>query len=258
MEAPLVSVITPSYNSEKFIAQTIKSVQNQSYTNWEMLIVDDCSSDNTVSVVQELANRDPRIKLFQLEHNSGAGIARDTALAQAKGRYIAFLDADDLWKPEKLKKQVDFLIKYDSPFTFSFYDCIDEEGNPLNKIVEAPKMLSYRQLFFCNYVGNLTGIYDADYFGKIAISAIRKRQDWMLWLTILKKIKTAQPVPEILASYRIRKDSISASKFNLIQHNFAVYRKFHGYNFIASLFCMAGFLFTQLLIKPHYIKKITP
>lgn len=258
METPLVSIITPSYNSEKFIAQTIQSVQDQSYAHWEMLVVDDCSSDSTVRLVQELANQDPRITLFRLERNSGAGIARDTALAKAQGRYIAFLDADDLWKPQKLEKQIDFLIKNNSPFTFSFYDCIDEAGNSLNKKVEAPKTLSYRQLFFCNYVGNLTGIYDTDYFGKIAISAIRKRQDWMLWLTILKKIKKAQPVPEILASYRIRRDSISASKLNLIQHNFAVYRKFHGYNFVAALFCMAGFLFTQLLIKPRYIKRIIP
>lgn len=258
METPLISIITPSYNSEKFIAEAIKSVQTQSYTNWELLITDDCSTDQTVNLVMEIAKQDPRIKLSQLERNSGAGIARETAVAKAQGRYIAFLDADDLWKPQKLEKQINFLIKNNSPFTFSFYDCIDEAGNPLNKTVEAPKRVSYRQLFFCNYVGNLTGIYDAEYFGKITISAIRKRQDWMLWLTILKKIKTAQPVPEILASYRIRQDSISASKLNLIQHNFAVYRKFHGYSFVAALFCMGGFLFTQMLIKPRYIKRIKP
>ncbi|MDI1304079.1 MAG: glycosyltransferase family 2 protein [bacterium] len=256
MEIPLVSIITPSFNSEKFIAETIQSVQNQTYQNWEMIIVDDCSSDETVSIVTKMTLLDNRIQLFQSEKNSGTGIARNTALTKCKGRYISFLDADDLWKPQKLEKQIDFLKTNNLPFTFSFYDCIDEEGKSLNKTVEAPRNLSYRQLFFCNYVGNLTGIYDVNYFGKIAISSIRKRQDWMLWLTILKKIKTAQPIPESLAFYRIRENSISASKLDLLKHNFAVYRTFHGFNVVVSLLCMTGFLFTQLVIKPRYIKTI--
>ena len=256
METPLVSIITPSFNSEKFISETIQSVQDQTYKNWEMIIVDDCSSDETVSIITKMALQDNRIKLFQSKKNSGTGIARNTALAKTKGRYISFLDADDLWKPQKLEKQIDFLKTNGLPFTFSFYDCIDEEGKPVNKKVEAPRNLSYRQLFFCNYVGNLTGIYDVNYFGKIAISSIRKRQDWMHWLTILKKVKTAQLIPESLAFYRIRKNSISASKLDLVKHNFTVYRTFHRFNIVVSLLCMAGFLFTQLIIKPLYIKTI--
>ena len=256
METPLVSIITPSFNSEKSISETIQSVQNQTYKNWEMIIVDDCSSDETVSIITRMALLDTRIQLFQSEKNSGTGIARHTALGKSKGRYISFLDADDLWKPQKLEKQIDFLKTNDLPFTFSFYDCIDEEGKPVNKKVEAPRNLSYRQLFFCNYVGNLTGIYDVNYFGKIAISSIRKRQDWMHWLTILKKVKTAQLIPESLAFYRIRKNSISASKLDLVKHNFTVYRTFHRFNIVVSLLCMAGFLFTQLIIKPLYIKTI--
>jgi teichuronic acid biosynthesis glycosyltransferase TuaG len=256
MERALVSIITPSFNSEKFIGETIQSVQNQTYQNWEMIIVDDCSTDQTVSVIQQLVKNDGRIHLFQLDKNSGAGIARETALSNAKGAYIAFLDADDLWKPVKLEKQLQFLKNNKVPFTFSFYDCIDEKGNALNRRVEAPRSLSYCQLFFCNYVGNLTGIYEVNYFGKIAISATRKRQDWMVWLTILKKIKKAKPVPESLAFYRIRDNSLSASKIDLLKHNFAVYRNFHGFSYVASLFIMVGFLITQLLIKPRYIKKI--
>lgn len=254
MKNSLVSIITPCFNSEKFIAKTIQSVQNQTYTNWEMIIVDDASTDNTVSIISKFARNDKRIKIFKLDKNSGTGIARNTALNSSFGKYIAFLDADDLWKSEKLEKQVYFLQKNNLPFTFSFYDCINEEGKSLNKKIEAPKKLTYKQLFFCNYVGNLTGIYDVEYFGKIEISSIRKRQDWMLWLTILKKIKVAHPIPESLAYYRIRKNSISASKFNLLKHNFAVYRTFHGFNLFISLFYMIGFLFTQLLIKPSYIK----
>jgi teichuronic acid biosynthesis glycosyltransferase TuaG len=258
METPLVSIIIPCFNSEKFIAETVRSVQNQTYNNWEIIVVDDCSSDNTVSLILGMVQRDSRIRFFQLENNSGTGVARNKGLSNANGRYISFLDADDLWKPEKLRKQIDFLKTNKIPFAFSFYDCIDEEGKPLNKRVEAPLNLSYRQLFFCNYIGNLTGIYDVNYFGKIPISSIRKRQDWMLWLTVLKKIKTAQPVPESLAYYRVRNDSLSTSKLDLIKYNFAVYRKFHGFSFPIAVACMKLFLFTQLLIKPRYIKKIKP
>jgi len=256
METAFVSIITPSFNAAKFIGQTIQSVQNQTHQNWEMIIVDDCSTDTTAAISKQFAKKDDRIRFFQLEKNSGAGIARETALVKANGNYIAFLDADDLWKPQKLERQLRFLKDTKSHFTFSFYDCIDEDGNTLSKRVEAPKILSYRQLFFCNYVGNLTGIYDVNYFGKIAISSTRKRQDWMVWLTILKKIKTAKPVPESLAFYRIRANSLSASKVDLLQHNFAVYRSFHGFSYINAMFIMIGFLFTQLFVKPRYIKKI--
>ncbi|CAM2856054.1 glycosyltransferase family 2 protein [Flavobacterium frigoris] len=258
METPLVSIIIPTFNSEKFVVETIQSVQNQTYPNWEIILVDDCSSDRTVSLILEMAKTDNRIHFFQLNKNSGTGVARNLGVSNANGSYISFLDADDLWKPEKLQKQINLLKTNKIPFTFSFYDCIDEEGKSLNKRVESPLNLSYRQLFFCNYVGNLTGIYDVDYFGKITISSIRKRQDWMLWLTILKKIKVAKPVPESLAYYRVRNDSLSTSKLDLIQYNFAVYTKFHGLNFAVAVVCMTLFLVVQLFIKPGYIKIIKP
>ena len=251
----LVSIITPTFNAEKYIRATLQSVLNQSYQNWEIILVDDASTDLTVSIIEEFAQKDNRIKLFQLAENSGNGFARNVALEKAAGKYIAYLDADDLWFPLKLEKQIQFLKANNLPFTFSFYDCIDEEGNSLNRRVEAPLNLTYNQLFFCNYVGNLTAIYDVDYFGKITLEASQKRQDWRLWLTILKKIKTTKPVSEPLAFYRIRKDSISSSKFKLIKHNFGVYREFHGYNFVFSVLLMIRFLFTQMIIKPHYIKK---
>lgn len=255
MENHLVSILTPSFNSEKFISETIKSVQNQTYQNWEMIIVDDCSTDNTVSKISDFL-QDKRIQLNQLNQNSGTGIARNKALSLAKGRFIAFLDSDDLWKPEKLQKQVEFMISENQPFTFSFYECIDENGKSLGKIIQAPKIITYNQLFWSNLVGNLTGIYDTDYFGKIAISSTRKRQDWMMWLTILKKIKIAKPITESLAVYRVRENSISASKWSLLQHNYNVYRTFHEYNSVVATVCMIGFLFTHFLIKPKYTKKI--
>lgn len=256
MNKSLVSIITPTYNSASFITETILSVQNQTYKNWEMIIVDDCSTDKTASIIKHCILNDKRISFFQSQKNSGAGIARGIALSKAKGNYIAFLDSDDLWKPLKLEKQLQFLQQNDIPFTFSFYDCIDEQGKHLKKRVEAPQNISYRKLFFCNYIGNLTGIYDVHFFGKIAISESRKRQDWMVWLTILKKIKKAKPLPESLAFYRIRNNSLSTSKVALLKHNFAVYRTFHGYNFVSSLVIMIGFLFAQLFIKPLYTKKL--
>ncbi|WP_309609604.1 glycosyltransferase family 2 protein [Flavobacterium sp.] len=252
----LVSIITPCYNSEKFISDTIKSVQNQTYSNWEMIIVDDFSQDKTVEIIHNFMEEDVRIHLIKLNKNTGTGVARNTALKNAFGRYIAFLDSDDLWHPDKLKKQLDWMQNKKVPFSFSFYDCITEKGDVLNKQIQAPLKLTYRQLFFCNFVGNLTGIYDTQYFGKIAISSVRKRQDWIVWLTILKQIKLAEPITENLARYRVRENSISASKKSLLHHNYAVYREFHKYNKIISLFCMVGFLFAQLLIKPRFTKKL--
>ena len=252
----LVSILTPTFNAEKFIRATIKSVQEQTYENWEMILVDDASTDNTVSIIEDFAQRANRIQLFKFSENRGNGFARNAALDKATGKYIAYLDADDLWFPSKLEKQIQFLNANNLHFTFSYYDSIDEEGNNLNRRVESPNPLIYKQLFFCNYVGNLTAIYDADYFGKIILETSQKRQDWRLWLTILKQIKTAEVVPESLAFYRIRKDSISSSKIKLIKHNFGVYREFHRYNFMSSVLLMMRFLFIQLIIKPKYIKKI--
>ncbi|MGO4773626.1 glycosyltransferase family 2 protein [Flavobacterium sp. W22_SRS_FK3] len=252
----LVSIITPTFNAEKYIRDTLQSVLHQSYQNWEMILVDDASTDETVKIINEFAEKDVRFKLSRLSKNSGNGFARNVALEKAAGKYIAFLDADDIWFLSKLEKQIQFLKANNLSFTFSFYDCIDEEGNLLNRRVEAPANLTYEKLFFCNYVGNLTAIYDADYFGKITLEATQKRQDWRIWLTILKQIKVTKPVPESLAFYRIRKDSISSSKFKLIKHNFGVYSQFHGFNFVFSVFLMILFLFTQLIIKPVYIKKI--
>lgn len=250
---PTVSIITPSYNAGRFIGKAIQSVLAQTFADWEMIIVDDCSTDDSLKIISSFD--DPRIKSASLDGNSGAGIARNTALQIASGRYIAFLDADDFWKPEKLEKQLKFMQSQKIPFTFSYYDCVDESENSLNRIVKAPKTLTYRQLFFCNFVGNLTGIYDSAEFGKIQINSVRKRQDWILWLTIVKRIKKAPVLPEVLASYRIRKDSISASKKSLLRHNYRIYRDFHQLSPLASLACMIGFLFTQLIIKPRYISR---
>lgn len=252
----LVSIITPTYNAEKYISATIQTVQNQTHKNWELLIIDDCSTDNTVGMINNLIKLDNRIQLHVLPSNQGVGASRNIGVAQSKGSYISFLDSDDLWKSNKLERQLDFMKENNLAFTFSFYECIDESGNNLNIRKEAPNFTTYKKLFFCNYIGNSTAIYNAEILGKIAINKIRKRQDWMLWLTIVKKLKAAQPIPEALSYYRIRKNSISSSKMELLKYNFKVYHKFHKLNFLVSAFCILAFLFTQLMIKPLYTKKI--
>lgn len=256
MEKPLVSVITPAYNSARFIGPAITSVLNQTFSNWEMIVVDDCSSDDTARIVAAFAQRDPRIIFVALSQNSGAGVARQTAVELARGRYIAFLDADDLWKPEKLEKQRAFLENTRQGFAFSAYDCIDQNGQPTGVRIGVPKRLSYNLLFFCNFVGNLTGIYDTEVFGKIPISTVRKRQDWILWLQVLKKLKSARSMPESLAFYRVHGQSLSSSKFKLVRDNYVVYRQEHGLNPIMATLAMCGFLFVQLLVKPMYKKRL--
>lgn len=250
----LVSIITPTFNSEKFISETIHSVQNQTYQNWELILVDDGSTDNTVEIIKEIQQKEHRIQLVICPENKGAGIARNLGLEKAKGRYITFLDADDLWKETKLEKQIQFLKERNLAFTWSFYELIDEEGNLLNSLITAPNPLKYSQLKFCNYVGNLTGIYDSHVYGKIPISELKKRQDWILWLHILEKIETAYPVPESLAYYRIRKESLSASKLKLLKYNFLVYRSL-GYNWMKSFLYLSKFLIVHFFEKPKYSVK---
>lgn len=251
----LVSIITPCFNSEKYVSQAIQSVISQTHQNWELLLIDDCSTDETFAILSKFSSQDARIKAFKLDKNSGAGVARNYAIQQALGNYIAFLDADDLWKPEKLEKQLRFMQTQNIPFTFSFYETIDEAGNLKNETLTTPSKITHKQLYYCNWIGNLTGIYSVDFFGKIPISSIKKRQDWMLWLQIVKQIKTAVPVPESLAYYRVREDSISASKWKLIKFNFKVYRDFHQRNFFSACWDTIQFLYVQLVIKPKYKKK---
>ena len=242
----------PCFNSEKFISEAILSVQNQTFINWELIIIDDCSTDKSIEIINIFSNEDERIKLFELPINSGTGVTRNFGVENSNGKFIAFLDSDDIWKPEKLEKQLEFMEAFNVPFTFSFYETMNENGELTGKTIKSPKHLKYYQLFFCNFIGNLTGIYSVDFFGKIPIDSSKKRQDWMLWLSILKQIRTAKLIKESLAYYRIRESSLSASKVNLLKHNFGVYRNFHQFNLIVSIFCMVGFLFTQLFIKRFY------
>ncbi|MEP5256043.1 MAG: glycosyltransferase family 2 protein [Winogradskyella arenosi] len=251
---PLVSIITPVYNNALVIAETIESVLAQSYTNWELILVDDASSDEINAVLKPFLT-DNRIRLFTHKHNAGAAAARNLGTKNAQGAYIAFLDADDLWKPHKLQVQVEDLWHNKTDVSFGSYAWIDAKSQPLHKKVFALKQLSYGKLLKANYIGNLTGMYNADKLGKIYTKDLKKRQDWLLWLEALRRSdKPALGHQETLAFYRISEGSLSSNKLNLVKHNFNVYRKGLGFPFLKSTLYLILFLYEHLLVKTRLIK----
>jgi glycosyltransferase involved in cell wall biosynthesis len=241
----MISVIMPSYNSEHFISKAIDSVLSQTYDHWEMIIVDDCSHDNSALIIEEYCKKDSRIKLIKLEKNSGPAVARNTGIKEAKGRYIAFLDADDLWKPEKLEKQINFMKENNLVFTYSSYDLIDEEGNFMGTF-KTKEIISYESMLKTNSVGCLTVIYDADMLGKMFMPNILKRQDYGLWLKILKKINSTKGIIEPLAVYRIRKNSVSSNKLKAAYYQWKIYREVEKLNFFKSLYYFSCYIYYGL------------
>ena len=251
-----VSIITPLYNSERYIAQTIASVKSQTYPNWEMLIVDDCSADKGYQIATGFSKKDERIKLFKLTQNSGAGFARNKGIENADGDFIAFLDSDDIWHPDKLSKQINYMLRTGANICFSSYGLMDEKGNSLNKKVQSLSKLGFNKLLKSNYIGNLTAIYRVSEIGKIYAPEIRKRQDWALWLGILKKGHVAYGMNEVLADYRVRKNSLSSNKLQMLKHNFYIYKDYLGYSYPKSAVLMLRFLWEHFFIKPKQIKSL--
>lgn len=207
----MVSIIMPSWNTGKYIAESIQSVINQSYSNWELIIVDDCSTDNTDEVVASFS--DPRIKYFHNEKNSGAALTRNKAMREAQGEWIAFLDSDDLWMPEKLQKQIAFMTENNYVFSYHDYVKIDEESRPLNVYVSGPEIVTKRRMYNYGYPGCLTFMYSAKVMGLIQIKDIKKNNDYAILLQLCKKAD-CYLLKENLAEYRIRKKSISHDKLS--------------------------------------------
>ncbi len=249
-----VSVIMPAFNCEHFIAEAIESVQKQTYQNWELLIVDDASEDGTRKVAENYLSEE-RISIFYNSTNSGTQHSRNKAIQEASGDFIAFLDADDAWKPEKLQKQLYFMQENQLAACFSSYELMDENGIPSNKKIEALPVLTYEKLLKANYVGNLTGVYSVEKLGKIFAPNIQKRQDWALWLEVIQKGGKMESIAESLAYYRIRKNSISGNKLEMLKYNYQVYNKVLGYSTPKSLIKMLIFLKEQLFIKSKQHKK---
>lgn len=244
----LVSIISSSYNSSRFISQTIESILSQTYTSWELLITDDCSTDNTREIVASYQRKDPRIRLFQLKENSGPGVARNHSIEMAKGRFIAFCDSDDRWYPEKLEKQLAFMLEKDCALAYTSYMTCDENGK-ISNIVVGKRRETYFSMWCDDGIGCLTAMYDTEKVGKVFMPELRKRQDWGLWLSILKKCRVAYGLKEPLAICRIHSNSISWNKWSLIKYNLRVYRTVLGCSWITS------YLYFFILFLPSYFSK---
>ena len=242
-----VSIITPSYNCAKYIKETIESVLTQTYTNWEMVIVDDCSTDGTYEIIKKYADTDNRIKYHQLSHNSGAAVARTTAMELASGDYLAFLDSDDLWDPKKLELQLQFMTENDYNMTATAYRKISEDGANVLKTFTPPIKTDYNRILLDCPVGNSTIMYNAKKMGKFSVPDIRKRNDDALWLKMLKNEKYILGMDDVLASYRIRENSISSNKLSLVKYHWQLYRTIEHISTLKSLYLICRWGFIKLL-----------
>lgn len=249
----MVSIIMPSYNTARFIKETVESVLAQTYTNWELIIVDDCSTDNTDDVIQGFLY-DKRIKYIKNEKNSGAAVSRNRALCEAEGRWIAFLDSDDLWEADKLKKQVAFMEDNGYRFSYTNYVEIDEESNPNGKYVTGPKKITKHGMYNYCWPGCLTVMYDAEAVGLIQIADIKKNNDYAMWLKVCKKAD-CYLVNETLARYRKRSGSISNHGYmKLIKWHYKLYREAEHKKPVYSLILTARNLFFGVIKKIKYVK----
>ena len=249
----LVSIIMPSYNTARFIKETVDSVLAQSYTNWELLVVDDCSTDNTDDVVAQFSG-DSRIKYIKNSKNSGAAESRNRALREAKGKWIAFLDSDDLWEPDKLKKQIAFMKDNGYHFSYTNYTEIDENSEPNGKTVTGPKRITKSGMYNYCWMGCLTVMYDAEAVGLIQIESIRKNNDYAMWLKVCKKAD-CYLLDETLAKYRKRSGSISNHGYTkLIKWHYRLYRTAEHKNPLSSAVLTVRNLFFGTLKKIMYVK----
>lgn len=248
MQNELVSIITPVYNAEKYLRQTIESVQNQTYKNYEMILVDDKSTDNSLEIIKQYAKKNNKIKYYALEQNSGTAVARNIALNMSKGRFIAYLDADDKWKKDKLEKQIKYMVENNYYFTCTDYEKIKENGNSLKKIIKMPNEINYK-LYIRNTIIQTVGVMvDTKYINKnlLEMPNLRRRQDAATWCQILKAGYNCYRVPEVLCYYRSYNKSLSSNKFKSVKGTWYLYREVEKLSFIKSCWCFIGYVFNAL------------
>lgn len=251
----LVSIITPTYNCAAFIAQTIKSVLAQTYPYWEMIIVDDCSTDITCEIVKRYLRSEKRISMVRVDENIGAAMARMKAMSMAKGRWMAFLDSDDLWMPRKLERQLAFMVENDYHFTYTQYTETNEHTHDLGRLVTGPSRITRKGMYRYCWPGCLTVMYDAEYVGPIQIPDIRKNNDYAMWLQVIKK-SDCFLLPEPLSRYRQRQGSISSqSVLSLIEWHFRLFRDMN-YSVGKSLFYTFRNMIFGVSKKLFYVKKL--
>jgi len=245
-QKPLVSIIMPAYNAERHISDSIESILAQSYTNWELLITDDCSTDDTPKILQSLAQKDERIILLKNEHNSGPAVSRNKSIRNASGRFIAFLDSDDRWVPNKLEEQIAFMLENDFSFTYTDYWITDSEGNKQRER-GIPERVDYHNLLKTNYIGCLTAIYDTQVLGKQLMPLIRKRQDFGLWLKLLKQTQYAYGLNKPLAYYRVHESSLSSNKLDAAKHTWKLYREVEKLGLVKSIYYFLNYSIRGML-----------
>ena len=258
METELVSIIMPTYNCGRFFAESIGSVQAQTYQNWELIVVDDCSQDNTLREVQELQLNDKRIHLYQNICNSGAAVSRNVALRESKGRWIAFLDSDDLWEPRKLENQIKFMVENGYAFSYHEYIEIDEEDKELGVHVSGKKQVGKFDMFSCCWPGCLSVMYDASKIGIVQIKDIKKNNDTALWLKVIRKAD-CHLLPETLGKYRRR--AISITPKPIWKRIWAHYPLFHvaeDMNPLSTTFWVIMNVFGNAYKKWKYVKHYQP
>lgn len=251
----LVSIIMPTYKCGRFIAESIRSVQAQSYQNWELIIVDDCSGDGTVDKVLEIKKTDERISIYQNSSNSGAAVSRNTALKHAKGRWIAFLDSDDLWEPTKLEKQIKFMEENAYAFSYHEYVEIDEQDNLLGVHVSGIPHVNKFDMFACCWPGCLSVMYDASKVGLIQIKNIKKNNDTAMWLKVIRKAD-CYLLPETLGKYRRRANSITPKPiWQRIWAHYPIFRVAEEMNPVSSTFWVIMNVFGNAYKKWKYVKR---
>jgi len=249
----LVSIIMPSFNTGKFIKETIESVICQTYENWELIIVDDCSTDDTDSVVSSFS--DDRIKFFKNEKNSGAAVSRNFAIRKASGRWIAFLDSDDVWLPNKLEKQISFMIDNNYSFSYTCYSEMNEDSVESGRVVSGPKVISKTGMYNYCWPGCLTVMYDVSVVGLVQIEDIKKNNDYAIWLKVIQKAK-CHLLNEVLAKYRRRQGSISNHSYiQLIKWHYKLFREAEKRGPIVSAILTLRNMFFGVAKKILYVRK---
>jgi glycosyltransferase involved in cell wall biosynthesis len=239
----LVSIITPSFNSAKFIAETIQSVQHQTHQNWEMIIVDDGSFDDTERIVRSIIEKDKRIQFYKLTQNSGPAVARNTGIEKASGKYLTFIDADDIWFPTFIENSIKTIDETGIPFVFSSYKRANEQLEFVYSDFIVPHKVSYSDILKSNSISCLTAFVEIQKLGKKYMPLIRKRQDMGLWLNYLKVVPFAHGIQETQAIYRIRENSLSRKKSDLIKYQWQFYRNVEKLNIFQSLYYMSHWMY---------------
>jgi len=242
---PLISIITPCYNSAVFIKTTINSVIDQTYTNWELIIVDDKSKDDTCKIVEEFAQRYNNIRLIKLEQNGGVSNARNVGLENATGKYIAFLDSDDVWLKDKLAKQVAYMEDKNLPMIFCAYNRIDEDGRVISRKIEVPFSVNYKQLLSHNVIIFSTSLTLRSVIGSTRFKKAG-HEDWIFWLDIFRKPFNGYGINEPLVLYRIRKGSVSANKLKVIGFTWKILRENEKLGLLKSMYLFTKYAFATV------------